>query len=239
MGGVRVLRFRPQAAPRGIVLHFHGGGFRIGCPEIVAPFAAALAARCQVEVICPAYRLAPEHPFPAGLVDAQRVLRAMANDAPLILSGDSAGGGIAAGLAALSGTRALAGLVLLSAWLDLTVTSASYETNAATDPLFSRAAADVAAAFYLQGTSPRDPLASPLFATLDGFPPTFISIGTGEVLADDGRHFCERLRAAKVPTEFHPIPGMEHVAVTRNMSLPGAAATFTAVATFIDARLHG
>lgn len=239
LGGVRVLRFPPPAgSPRGTVLHLHGGGFRIGCPEMISAYAAALASRCGVEVVCPAYRLAPEHPFPAGLADARAVMTALHNKRgnPLILSGDSAGGGLAAGLAALAvaDDPRPAGLVLLSAWLDLTVTSRSYADNAANDPLFSLAEAQKAAALYLQGASARDPLASPLFGSVDGFPPTLISIGQEEVLADDGRHFCETLRAAGIRASLHAVPGMEHVAVTRNFSLQGAAETFDAVATFID-----
>ena len=78
LGGVRCLRFSPSGPARGMVLHMHGGAFRIGCPEQMGPFAADLAARCGVEVICPAYRLAPEAPFPAGLNDGWAVLRALA-----------------------------------------------------------------------------------------------------------------------------------------------------------------
>jgi acetyl esterase/lipase len=163
----------------------------------------------------------------------------LAGDAALILSGDSAGGGLAASLAAQCATErgGLCGLVLLSPWLDLTVTSKSYETNAATDPLFSRASAQEAAQLYLQGVSAQHPLASPLLGSVAGFPPTFISIGEAEVLAEDGRRFYELLRAAGVLVKFHPIAGMEHVAVTRGLALPGAAETFEGVAEFIDRQL--
>jgi acetyl esterase/lipase len=224
------------------VLHLHGGGYRLGCPEYVAPFAAALAERCKVQVICPAYRLAPEHPYPAGLNDARTVLRtlAAAATAPLILSGDSAGGGLAAGLALLAMAEdiSLAGVVLLSAWLDLTVTAASYSANAATDPLFSCDSARLAAELYLQGESARDPLVSPLFAPLTGFPPTFINVGRGEVLADDSSGFHAALRAADVPSELSVLTGMNHIAVVRDASAPGAAETFAAIAEFIDARVQ-
>jgi acetyl esterase/lipase len=238
LDGVRCLRFAPPGARRATVLHLHGGGFRLGLPEMIGAYAAALAARCSVEVVCPAYRLAPEHPYPAGLGDAWRVAQALRSESrgSLILAGDSAGGGLAAGLAALCVANGAppAALVLLSPWLDLTVTSPAYAANAATDPLFSRESAEVAAELYLQGHSPRDPLASPLSAAVAGFPPTLVSIGEGEVLADDGRGFDAALRAAGVPVQLCAIPGMEHVAVTRDLALPGAAETFEAVADFID-----
>jgi monoterpene epsilon-lactone hydrolase len=241
LNGVRVLRFRPPGATAGTVLHLHGGGFRLGCPEYVAPFASGLAQRCSVEVICPAYRLAPEHPYPAGLNDARAVLRALAAAAaaPLVVCGDSAGGGLAAGLTLLAMAEdiAVAGLVLLSAWLDLTVAAPSYSVNAATDPLFSAASARLAAELYLQGLPARDPLASPLFADLAGFPPTFISVGGGEVLADDSSAFHAALRAAAVPSDLSIVAGMDHIAVVRDASAPGAPETFAAVAKFIDQRL--
>ena len=237
LDGVRALRFEPPEPPRAVVLHFHGGGFRIGAPEAVAPFAAALAARSMVTVICPAYRLAPEHPFPAGLRDAHRAMTTLqaASAGPLILSGDSAGGGLAAGLTVLSvSARApVAGLALLSAWLDLSLASACYEDNAATDPVFSRASAIEAADLYLQGAPARNALASPLFADLAGFPPSFISVGSGEVLADDSRRFHAALLAAGATSTLSEIPGMEHVAVTRGFQLPGAAETFQGLADFI------
>lgn len=239
LAGVRVLRFSPPEAPRGVVLHFHGGGFRLGRPEVSGPFAAALAARCGVEVVCAAYRLAPEHPFPAGLADGYAAWTALCGSVagPRIVSGDSAGGGIAAGVAALcAGDERLRpdGLVLLSAWLDLTVTSETYKTNAAGDPLFSEASAAEAAELYLQGWAANDPLASPLFAAGAGFPPALVSVGAEEVLADDARGFARALQAAGVDARLHEIPGMEHVAVTRGMALTGAVETFEAVAAFVD-----
>jgi monoterpene epsilon-lactone hydrolase len=238
IANVRALRFDPPGAPRGRLLHFHGGAFRMGAPEAVATFAAALAERCGVMVVCPAYRLAPEHPFPAALIDGMAVIDALDDGSglPLYLSGDSAGGGLAAGLAALAiaQERPIGGLILLSAWLDLTVTSDSYEENAVTDPLFSRAAASDAAGLYLQGVSARHPLASPLLGSVTDFPPTLISVGAGEVLAADGRRLHAKLRAAGVEATLSVVAGMDHVAVTRSLALTGAAETFAAIAQFID-----
>ena len=238
IGGVRALRFRPRRASRGTILHIHGGAFRIGCPETVAVFAAALSERCGVTLICPAYRLAPEHPFPAGIADARGVMTALIEEAnaPLILSGDSAGGGIAAALAVLGAADAIppAGLILLSAWLDLRVASKSYASNAAQDPLFSEMAAREAADLYLQGHSAAHPLASPLTASPADFPPTLINVGAGEVLLDDSVRLDAALRATGVPVQLQIVPGMDHVAVTRDAAAPGAAETFAAVAAFVD-----
>lgn len=235
LGGRRTLRFRPEGAVKGTVMHLHGGGFRIGGPEMEGPLAEALADRCGVEVVVPQYRLAPEHPFPCGLTDALAALTALRDeigDAPLVVSGDSAGGGLAASLAVLDRVR-IDALVLLSPWLDTTVTALSFAENAG-DPMFSKESAGVAAALYLQGQDAEHPLASPLLAPVAAFPPTLISVGLEEVLRDDSLRFHAKLTAAGVPCELSAIAGMEHVAVVRGLQMPGARETFAAIADFID-----
>jgi len=240
-GAVRALRFNPGGAARGTVLHWHGGGYRLGSPEYAAPFAEALAAACDVEVICPEYRLAPEHPFPAGLIDGVAAIEgALAlGVGRLILSGDSAGGGLAAGLAAICANRGipLTGLILLSPWLDLTVTNACYAENAGSDPVFSGASAAEAADQYLQGHSAGDPMASPLFARVRGIPPTYQCVGAGEVLAADARAFHDRLTEAGRPVRLSVIPDMEHVAVMRSRDLAGAEQVFAEVTDFVRERV--
>lgn len=243
IAGVRVLHHHAQGASRGAVIHFHGGGFRMGMPEAVGPYARLLADLSGFDVYCPAYRLTPEAPFPAGLNDGWAVIGALAaqHGERLVLGGDSAGGGLAASLAIASRAAGVpvAGLILHSPWLDLTVTSASYTANALTDPLFSKTSAHNAATLYLQhGPSPDDPLASPLFADPQGYPATLISAGTGEVLAGDATAMHARLQAAGVDASLLMIEGMDHVAVTRGHELPGAAQTLEATASFLDRLSH-
>ncbi|MDB5723987.1 MAG: hormone-sensitive lipase [Novosphingobium sp.] len=242
LGRRRALRVGSGAAPRGRVFHVHGGGFRNGIPEMEAGYARRLSDACQVDVVLPEYGLASEQPFPTGLNDAWAALQAYAaeaSDVPLILSGQSAGGGLAASLAVLAVASGLplAGLVLIAPWLDLTVTAASYARNEATDPMFSPESAIVAAELYLQGSDPRHPLASPLFAPVEGLPPTFIAVGTGEVLYDDSIGFHERQVKAGISSELLAIDGMEHVAVTRSPDLLGSAETFARIASFTNAVL--
>lgn len=245
LGGRQILRFRPEGPVRGHLLHFHGGGYRLGAPEISAPFFTRLAAACSIEVIAPRYRLAPEHPFPAASVDALAVAAALRDeigDAPLIASGDSAGGGLAAGLTAATLARGgprIDALVLHSPWLDLTVSAPAYEANAASDALFSRASASEAADAYLQGFDSRHPLASPLFADIAGFPPTLITAGAGEVLLDDALRFHAKLGAAGVAAQLLAVEGMEHVAVTRPGDKAGAAQAFSRTVVFVTAAISG
>ena len=100
--------------------------------------------------------------------------------------------------------------------------------------MFSKESADIAAELYLQGFDPTHPLASPLLAEITAYPPTMISVGTGEVLADDSLRFHEKLLAAGVDSRLSAIDGMEHVAVVRSLTMPGAAETFEAVAAFVE-----
>lgn len=242
LGGRRALRFQPRTERRGYLLHLHGGAFRLGAPEMAGPFAAALAERCAIEVILPEYRLAPEHPFPAGLQDAFKCLQALHDEAgklPLIVAGDSAGGGLAASatLLAAANTIRVDGLVLLSPWLDLTVTAPTYRTNAESDPLFSEQAAAAAAGLYLQGASPRHPLASPLFAPAELFPPTLINVGLGEVLVNDALSLYGKLEAMGVESVLSAVEGMEHTAVVRNKSLVGSSESLEEICKFIERRL--
>ncbi len=243
--GIRTLTVSPESgAPRGYLLMLHGGGYRLGRPENDARFAERLADRCQIAVVLPAYRLAPENPFPAGFNDGWKALlalRARIGDAPLMVGGDSAGGGLAAALAvhaASQGGPRIDGALLFSTWVDMTITAASFKENAATDMLFPEASAQTASDTYMQGFDLRHPLASPLFADISGFPPAFINVGNGEALRDDSLSFHKKLTDAGLRSELLGVDGMEHVAPVRGEDLVGSAESFAAVADFVD-RLLG
>jgi epsilon-lactone hydrolase len=239
--GVRTLTVSPETgAPRAYLLMLHGGGYRLGRPENDTRFAERLADRCGIAVVLPAYRLAPENPFPAGFIDAWKALvalRGRIGDAPLLVGGDSAGGGLAAALAvhAVSqGGPRIDGALLFSPWVDMTITAASFKQNAESDMLFPEASAQTASDTYMQGFDLKHPLASPLFADLAGFPPAFINVGNGESLRDDSLSLHGKLRAAGVHSELLGVDDMEHVAPVRGENLVGSAESFAAVAAFVD-----
>lgn len=228
-------------SPRCTILHFHGGGYRLGEPRTWVAWGTQLAKIAHANVVLSDYRLAPEHPFPTGIHDAVAVYRALIADqaSPVVISGDSAGGGIAVALAAASGMLGLpraAGLLLLSPWLDLTVESETYVSCKSSDQMFSREMAIEAAGQYLQGVDARDPLASPLFADLRGFPPVQIFAGTAEVLLGDATSFANRAARAGVSVEAHFVAGMQHVWPTVFIELKESAAAMEAIGRFISAR---
>jgi len=235
-GAQRILCFGDPEADT-LVVHFHGGGYRQGQPEMVGSYAARLADAAGVEVWCPAYRLAPEHPFPAALIDAIEVRAHLQGRRPrrLVLAGDSAGGGLAAALVQAFAAQglALAGLILHSPWLDLRVTSDSYSRNAASDPFFSQAAASKAAAAYLQGHDACDPLVSPLLADPADYPPTLLTVGSGEVLLDDALAFSEQFAAAGTQVRLRDVAGMDHIAVIRGPQHTGSQVVFEETVSFL------
>ena len=207
------------AEPRCQMLYFHGGGFRIGNPEISAGFLSHLAAATDCRIVAPFYSLAPRHPFPCALLDGRDVMVAMqaATDEtaalPCLLGGDSAGGNLAAVLSRWF-ADSLCGALLLSPWLDLRVQAASYEFNQQRDSLFSRDAAASASALYLQGEPADGEDVSPLLADLSAMPETFIAVGTTEVLLDDALDFARKLAVSGRACELHVVPGMAHVEPT-------------------------
>ncbi len=237
LGGMRCVAAKPAGSSRATIMHFHGGGYRLGRPDAMAPFATELARRANVKVICPEYRLAPEYPFPAALHDGATAIEAIAGEqGALFIAGDSAGGGLAASLACLSQRTNIipTGLILLSPWVDLRVSAESYRTNAQNDPIFSQEAALASAALYLQGHDPTDPLASPGIADVSQCPPTYISVGESEVLLNDALSFYRKLVDAGVQASLSVVPDMQHVAVTRDLEAEGAHRVMNEIVHFIE-----
>ncbi|UGQ12241.1 alpha/beta hydrolase [Yinghuangia sp. ASG 101] len=228
------------ADPRGVLVYFHGGGYRLGSAAQFTAFAARLADATGARVVAVDYRLAPEHPYPAALHDAVTVYeRVLAESAYApVLIGDSAGGGLAAALTVACTGAGLAlpgGVVLISAWLDLRCTAESYRSRASTDRLFSYDAARQAAHQYLQGHQPDDPLVSPLFADLSVFPPTLLLASTDEVLLDDTLAMSTCLTEAGVTNTTHIEPGVPHAWPGIFPDLPESAAAVEMIGRFVAA----
>lgn len=201
VAGRPVLRFRPDQPRPGLIVFLHGGGYVLGSPQSHKPLVSRLSRLFAMEAVSVDYRLAPEHVCPAAIDDAEDALEALVAEAsgPVLLAGDSAGGGLALAAAirhVRAGRRPLAALYLLSPWTDLSMSGASVADRAVRDPMITPEALRGAAAHYLDGRDPRDPEASPLFADLSGLPPVFIQVGEDEVLLDDSIRLADRIGAA-------------------------------------------
>lgn len=203
IGGVEVDQVEPGTPGSGaVVIHLHGGGFVVGTPATSRTWAGPLAASSGATVVLPDYRLAPEHPFPAALEDATAVwkeLTATVDPGRVVLSGDSAGGGLAVALAARlrdQGSPLPAGLLLISPWLDLTTNRRADRDLARRDPMLSAAWLERSADVYGAGTALDDPGISPLLGSLDALPPTLVQAGADDILAPDSIRFTRAVRAA-------------------------------------------
>jgi epsilon-lactone hydrolase len=192
IGGVRadvLAAGAPASLPT--VIHFHGGGYCVGSARTARSWAAHLSAAAGCRVILPEYRLAPEHPYPAALEDARAVVRALAAEGKvgsLVISGDSAGGGLALALVLSmrdEGRDLPAGCILLSPWLDLDRDRRAPQELVRRDVLLTPEWLDACARAYAGGAAATDPLVSPLHAAHGGLPPLLVQSGTDEMLAPD------------------------------------------------------
>jgi 2-polyprenyl-6-methoxyphenol hydroxylase-like FAD-dependent oxidoreductase/acetyl esterase/lipase len=211
---LRVGRPVPDGAP--VVLHLHGGGYVMGSAELAAPLAGRLAEAVGGWALVPDYRLAPEHPFPAALDDALAAYRWLAREypqAPVIVSGECAGGGLALSLGLAlrdAGEPAPVGIHVVSPFCDLAVSVDSLKSAAGSDPWHNHIALIQRAACYIHDTGPGEALVSPVRADLAGLPPLLIQAAEPEALFGSAVRLADRARDAGVPVTFSPVVDSVH-----------------------------
>jgi acetyl esterase/lipase len=180
-----------------VLLYLHGGAFVMGSPSSYRSRAVRLSYRCNAEVLVPDYRLAPEHPFPAALEDALAAWRAagpIASGRPLLVGGDSAGGGLALSLMVLLrelGEASPRGAVLLSPSANQTRGAVSGRHR---DLWLDADRLRQWRRHYLGTADPRDPRVSPALADLSGLPPMLVLVGEDEALAEETYRWVARAR---------------------------------------------
>jgi acetyl esterase/lipase len=228
-----------RAAPAStVVLYLHGGGYLFGSPKTHRQVLLAMAKAFHAPVYGLDYRLAPEHPFPAAVEDAAKAYEWLLTHYPqaaIVLSGDSAGAGLAVATAVGvrdNGWKPPSGLVAFSPYADLAVTGASVEANAKSCAMFTPRGVREAAAIYLAGAPPQDPRASPLYADLTGLPPMLLFASRHEILRDDTLRLADRAAAAGVAVELVVRDRLPHVWPVFVGLLPEARDAFATVTLF-------
>jgi monoterpene epsilon-lactone hydrolase len=222
-----------------VILFLHGGAYMTGSPATHLGLMARLAHLTGLQVACPDYRLAPEHPAPAAFDDAVAAharLRALGY-APdqIILGGDSAGGGLALALMAdlCARDQAPAGLFAFSPWTDLALTGDSMTANAARDPLLPAGRLGDVVAMVRGQLAASDPRISPLYARFNAPPPVFIQVGCDEILLDDSRRMARSLQQAGGQVTLQEWPDCPHVWQMMDNRLPEAKRAVHQTADFI------
>ena len=225
---VSVRVYRPKALAAGTrvpgVVMIHGGGFVIGSVELEHAGAAQMAISTGAVVVSVDYRLAPEHPYPAGLHDCYAALTHLHDEADALgvdrervaLAGTSAGGGLAAATALLARDRggpAVCFQLLHIPELDDRLQTASMQSFV-DSPMWNRPLAVQSWQAYLgplYGAADVPAYAAPARAAdLSGLPPAYISTAENDPLRDEGIMYAQRLLQAGVSVELHQFPGTFH-----------------------------
>ncbi|ULR48422.1 alpha/beta hydrolase [Streptomyces deccanensis] len=219
-GGVPALWAIPEGAdPDKALLHFHFGGSVAASMYSDRKAAGHIAKAAGARSLVVDFRLAPEHPYPAQLDDAETAYRWLLSQGyeprNIGSTGHSIGGTLAVmlPLRLLSKGEATPGaIVSVSPWTDLTIQNASVDANEDNDKMLSRATLELFRGAWLQDPAVdfTDPAISLVNADLTGLPPTTLHYGEYETLADDGAQLGRRLADFKVTSEVHPMPEGQH-----------------------------
>ena len=208
----------PEAQQDRVVLYLHGGGYVFGSINSHRDVCERLSRAAKARVLAIEYRLAPEHPFPAGIDDAVAAYRWLLKQGlsakRIAIAGDSAGGGLSVStLLALkqAGDPLPACATLMSPWVDHELTGDSMTSKGAEDPMIKKPMVAVMSATYIPSGDLSNPLISPLNADLTGLPPLMIHVGTREVLLDDSVRLAARAKKAGVEVELKAWEGHVHV----------------------------
>lgn len=248
IAGVPVFRIapaQPSVGRRGrLLVHLHGGGYVLFPGEAGAGEGMMMAGYAGFEVISVDYRMAPDHPFPAGLDDTAAVWRALAAERDpkeMAVFGSSAGGGLTLALMLQLKAEGLplpGAIATGSPWADLTGGGDSLRANEFVDNVLVSNSGWVggAATLYAAGHEARDPLISPLLGDLAGLPPAIVTSGTRDLLLSDAVRVHRGLRRAGVPAELQVFEGQSHAQFLEPF-VPETAEAFGEIAAFLDRHL--
>ena len=226
---------------RRTLLYLHGGGYILGSIETHRAMVSKLCRFAGVRGLIVDYRLAPEHPFPAAIEDAEEaydflIAEGVSPD-DMLLAGDSAGGGLS--LALMQNLRAHdkaqpKAVALMSPWTDMTMSGKSITTHYDRDPMIDAEKMPLAIDWYGPNQDKKNPLISPVFADMTGFPPMFVQVGTEEVLFDDSTRLVDNAKQAKVDAELQIWQDMPHVHQIAHAFVPEAKAALRDIAGFFN-----
>ena len=235
----------PGSEPSRVLMFFHGGGYCSGSIVSHRRMVTEAGRAGGMRTLAVAYRLAPEHPFPAAYDDALTAWRFLRNQgippARIAVGGDSAGAGLAVALIGQlrDAHEELPGCAwLVSPWTDLTMSGSTFATKDGVDPIIHKEYLNELANAYLPiGIDGKDPRVSPLYGDLTSFPPLLIQVGSAETLLDDATRFASVAGAADVRVTLEIWPRMIHAWHLWNAHLEDGRRALANAGAFIRANL--
>jgi epsilon-lactone hydrolase len=228
-----------------LLVHVHGGCFVSFPGESGTAEAIFMAGFGRFKVISIDYRMPPDHPYPAALDDAMTVWKAavkMADPKNMAIFGSSAGGNLtlAMVLRAKQDNLPLPGAIAPGTPMsDLTNAGDSFQTNAVLDNVLVAPGAncDKRAALYAAGRDLKDPMLSPVYGDMRGFPPTILTTGTRDLLLSSTVRVHRKLRQEGVKAALHVYEGQSHAHYYRDVAAPETKEAFDEIAQFFDKHL--
>jgi acetyl esterase/lipase len=225
----------PHAERNRIIVYLHGGSYAAGSLASHKNLTSHLAEFLNIPVLFVEYSLAPENPYPKGVLNALAVYLELAARYPsskLILMGDSAGGGLSVSLLGeiqKKEVRQPAALVMISPWIDLRCENESYRTNAKKDHILSQAVLKNFASQYVTNVN-----ANPADIILKSPPPAWIAVGEDEVLLDDSRKFYTSIKERQPHSSLKIFKEVAHVWILSDITSEKAIDTLTGIRSFLE-----
>jgi acetyl esterase/lipase len=225
-----------------LLVHVHGGCFTSFPGESGTAEAIYMAGIGGFKVISVDYRMPPDFPYPAPLDDAMTVWKAVSKTTSpknMAIFGSSAGGNLTLAMvlrAKQEGLPLPAAIAPGTPMSDLSLAGDSFKTNAMVDNVLVAPGAncDQRAALYMAGRDPKDPLLSPVYGDMNGFPPTILTTGTRDLLLSNTVRVHRKLRQAGVDAILQVYEGQSHAQYYRDVSAPETKEAFGEIAGFFD-----
>ena len=248
IAGVAVHRVVPNdvVLGKGLFIYIHGGAYVFGGGDASVPEGALISARSGIATISIDYRMPPDYPHPAAVTDVEMVYRELLKThdaANMGMGGTSAGGGLS--MAAVHHFKTLGlpppgALYLGTPWADLTKTGDTLFTMEGIDRVLVTydALLEAAALLYADGVDLKDPLLSPVYGDLVGFPATYLVTGTRDMFLSDTARVHRKLRNAGVEADLNVYEGLSHAEYAFVIDSPEHESTYRELAEFLRRHIN-
>ena len=249
INGVKVFVITPDSIPAAnrnrLLVHVHGGCYVLNPHEAALPEAILVAGFSRIKTIAVDYRMPPEAYYPAALDDAMTVYKAavkMVKPRNVGVFGSSAGGALTLEmmLRAKQDKLPMPGAIAPGTPMaDVTKQGDTFQTNGMVDNVLVSVDGfcDAATVFYAHGHDLKDPMLSPVYGDLGGFPPTILSSGTRDLLLSNTVRTHQKLRRAGVEAFLQVFEGQSHAQFYRDDRIPEVKDAMTEIAGFFDKHL--